>query len=812
MCLRLLGEQLVRHSRVGTAMDADLATLQERCRKDPGSYREEYYAQQSHYLSLLSAATLHPADAPARLPAVASFVASTAPLYGRQAAIAVAQPTIKLLSEASGSLQPAARRALVRTLALLRARGAADAKDVIPLFFRLLQCEDKTLRRMLRGHILGDVKRMQTSGDAGKRSLQAFLYGMVAEPNEVLVKRSLMVLIDLFRRRIWRDDKTVNVIGSCIFHDKSSVSLISAKFLLDSESKRSAEDSENSDDEDICDDATDGVGTKFGQQSRDSRKASDMWKAYNMTGKKSSRKKRAMEKMINRATRAKKSANSATRQDNPSSPAFAAMLLLHDPQDFAERLYSDLQKRRRNEPYENRLVWINLLTRLVGTHKLFVLNLYPFLQRYLQPAQPEVTRVLAYLVQGCHELIPPDVLHPTVRALADDFVSEKSSPQSMAAGINTVRAICTRVPLAILDAENEGKPEDEQEAPLLEDLVQYKDDRDKGVVIAARSLMALYREVHPKLLRKKDRGRFAAEAVQKGIVEPAPAYGMTKYAVGVEGVELLYDSDSDKNGLSGENEQHMPESVCDSDGASELEERPICCEDISSKKDRAERHDSTHSDDDDVVDDDDDNDDDDDDECKENNEGKHVGPSGVGSDSVDDVESAASGDGVGSQTNDDGSELDVEQSRVSNARPSHGKSSNGKLRVDHMRILDDEDYARIRAREAARLVETHGKHPRPSTRNVDTGDAIDPGDIQGLVKRERRTLEERMESVLAGREGREKFGSRKGKNKGGGSSNKAKSKSKANSMIIHKKRRKSKLSRREVQQMKKNNNKKHRRR
>lgn len=799
------------------SMDADLTVLQERCRKDADSYREDYLAQQNHYLSLLAAASLQPSDAPTRLPDVASFIASTAALYGPEAASAVTTPTIALLAEAAGAMQPATRRALVRTLALLRSRGAADARDVIPLFFRLLECEDKVLRRMLHGHILADVKRMQARGDAGRRNLQAFLYGMVVEPNEVLVKRSLIVLIDLFRKRIWHDARTANVIGSCLFHDAPSVALISAKFLLDSESKAAGDESSDSDDEDQ-DQFADSASAKHAKKGRDGQKASDMWKAFNMTGKKSSKKKRAMERLINRTTRVRKTSGTSTRLENPHDPAFAAMMLLHDPQDFAERLYSDLQKKRRNEPYENRLILINLLTRLVGTHKLFVLNLYPFLQRYLQPAQPEVTRVLAYLAQGCHELVPPDTLHPVIRLLADSFVSEKSSPPSMAAGINTIRAICTRVPLAILDAENEDKPEAQQEAPLLEDLVQYKDNRDRGVSMAARSLISLYRDVHPRLLKKRDRGRSAAEAVQKGTTGPAPAYAKSRFATGVKGAELLDESDVDSVGTADERElsssihemqyhgSSLPsDNALGTDDVREVENRRTCDEDtalenhvivssgnligLETKIDGVIRSQECVAAGDDV------------DSSQEDDIDSHS--SGEDEDDICRPAEGICADDGDSLPDSENTQDDEEVERVGSGSVLEQSESGGRPRTDRTRILTDEDYARIRAREAARLVANSGKRTRSIAAVVDTGDAVDPAEIQGPVKRERRTLEERMESVLAGREGREKFGSRKGLKKGGGSTNKVKLKSKANSMMIHKNRRKSKLSRREVQQMKK---------
>ena len=38
-------------------------------------------------------------------------------------------------------------------------------------------------------------------------------------------------------------------------------------------------------------------------------------------------------------------------------------------------------------------------SRAIGVHRLLLLNFYPFLQKYIQPHQLDVTRILAILVQ-----------------------------------------------------------------------------------------------------------------------------------------------------------------------------------------------------------------------------------------------------------------------------------------------------------------------------------------------------------------------------------------------------------------------------
>lgn len=733
-------------------MDVDLMVLQERCRKDPLSYRDDFLSQRRHFDALLSSTSLRPSAPAPRLAEVAGFMGNVAHCYDSSGST-VAPTIAALLTQSGPAMHPDTRRALVKLLALLRARGTADPALVIPLFFRLLVCNDKVLRRMLHGHIVSDIKKLQASGHGCRRELQSFLFAMVEDRSEVLVKRSLHVLVDLFRKKIWNDSKCANMIATACFHPATPVAIIAAKFILDSESKGNDLDSEDEDEEE----------QEGPRRMRDGQKASDMWKAYNMTGKKSSKKRKRMERVINRLTRVKSTtSNGPISERKPGHPALEAMMLINDPQEFAERLFSDLRNRRRKESYENRLIFINLISRLTGTHELILFNFYPFLQRYLQPAQPEVTRVLAYLTQACHDKVPSDVLHPILRGLADSFVSERSSPPAMAAGINSIRAICSRVPLAILDEDNEDKPENEQEAPLLEDLVQYKTYKDKGVMMAARSLIALYREVHPRLLHKRDRGRAGAEAVQHGHSAHAKAYGELKYATGVDGVELLAQKDSDD-----EAESEVEEDLTNGPGES-----------VSRSERNAEE--GTDNDDDDVGVE----------EGEADLDAQRPAKRPKGLDSGDKNADIKSGT-VGAE--------DGEEDAVDEEDEIQDNGKEVRTRIDEMEILSNEDFAKIRARRAAQAV-------GGSALTTNTGKAVDPDALQGPIKRERRTLEERLESVIEGREDRDKFGSRRGQNKGGGSTNKKKLKTKSNSMVIHKRRKRGNMSRRDKQLSKRKKN------
>ncbi len=76
---------------------------------------------------------------------------------------------------------------------------------------------------------------------------------------------------------------------------------------------------------------------------------------------------------------------------------------------------------------------------------------------------------------------------------------------------------------------------------------------------------------------------------------------------------------------------------------------------------------------------------------------------------------------------------------------------------------------------------------------------VDVNDIEGLRKRQKASREERIQSILAGREDRKKYGRRENRSQGG-TTNKAKAKKKAPAMIArgkaNKKREKNKISKR----------------
>ena len=123
---------------------------------------------------------------------------------------------------------------------------------------------------------------------------------------------------------------------------------------------------------------------------------------------------------------------------------------------------------------------MDILSRFIGYHKLCLFPFYAFIQSYLTAHQQQVTRILVFLVQSCHDYVPPEELLPLVRVIADNFVTDHSTPEVIALGINTMSEIFLRIPLLFQMEELE---------PLIHEVVEFRMNKDKGVMVAARNFL-----------------------------------------------------------------------------------------------------------------------------------------------------------------------------------------------------------------------------------------------------------------------------------------------------------------------------------
>lgn len=503
--------------RAGNKLPNNLPQLQNLIKRDPLSYKDEFNLQRHYYESLLQAFRLRPTEHSKELDDLVMFLAQVSHCYEEEMK-QFPQDMVDLLKNYNTQLDPEMRMTFCRALILLRNKSLLQPTDLLELFFNLLRCQDKSLRVFLKNHIIQDIKNTNAKRKDAKlnSTLQNFMFTMLKDSNLIAAKTSLDVMVTLYKKNIWNDAKTVNAIATACFHKATKVLATALNFFLGSDEEEKKEDSSS-------------------ESEPEGPSIQEIIMAHRVN-KKSRKRKRMLDKS--------KQARKKQKKDNKAQVFnFSALHLIHDPQSMAEKLLKSLQDM--NEKFEVKLLVMNLISRLIGIHELFVFNFYPLVQRYLQPHQREVTKILQYTAQASHELIPPDVLEPVLMTIANNFVTERNSVEVMTVGLNAIREVCARCPLVM-------------NGDLLHDLAQYKSYRDKNVSTAAKSLIHLYRTINPEMLARKFRGKPTEETQELKALK----YGELKAPSFVPGAEVLEIDGEEEN----DEEADSDDEEGDSDG------------------------------------------------------------------------------------------------------------------------------------------------------------------------------------------------------------------------------------------------------
>ncbi|KAG7197771.1 hypothetical protein KM043_001589 [Ampulex compressa] len=690
---------MVRHNN---QLPDNLPQLQNLIKRDPESYKEEFHQQYQHYKSTIEVFRLAPNKVCKRLDELVMFLAQVAHCY-TDVLQSFPQEIVDLLQTYNVVLDSEMRMTFCKALIQLRGKSLLEPTALLSLFFQLLRCQDKSLRKFLQTHIVNDIKNINAKQKNAKvnTALQNFMFSMLKDTNARAAKMSVDIMVELYHKSIWNDAKTVNVIATGCFSKATKVLVACLKFFLGTDPE--------------------------GKQDEDSDSDSEPNIKEIMMANKVNKKTKKREKQLRKA---KQLLVKSKKKRCKSSPVnFSALHLVHDPQDLAEKLFKQLEKN--NDRFEVKVMTLDVISRLVGLHNLFLLHFYPYLQRFLQPHQRDVTKLLQCLAQSCHELVPPDVLEPVLKTLVNNFVTERNSGDVMAIGLNAVREICSRCPLVM-------------SADLLQDLVQYKNYKERSVMMAARSLIALYRNVMPDMLHKRDRGR----PTEATVFLETPKYGEVAANNFVPGAEVLLE----------ENNQETEDRSSENDSDDEWI-------DVSHSSD-------CETDNDNTMDEDEEND--------SHNDDKVTG------ENIDEHGKGGNDDSSSKQENDI---LEVSQevrTKKNEELVEERKKMASMISMD--RLLTDDDFKKI----DAALVKQQVTYPkrgikRPNVSDTERAELVKLTDIENIYKKRKHDKQARLESIKKGQEGREKFGYKDGRqNPLCSKTNREKRKTKAFQMVKHK--------------------------
>jgi protein SDA1 len=445
------------HMNKRVAVTLKLPQLQNLIKRDPASYKDEFTMQKRHFESELEIFKLRPTKESERFTELVTFMSHVAVCY-KEECENLAPSVMELLETHANILHTDVRAKLLQACIMLRNKGMIDPLNLIRLAFKLFSVNDKTLRSSLVEYVFNDIKTInqQKQNDKLNRSIQAFLFSIVEDDTTITARKTVEILCELYRRKVWTDARTVNMLGKACLSQSTRVCVAAINFFLGIETKMHEDEEEEK-------------TVEKGPQEVD----------YHAHSKKTKKRQRQTQKQIER--------NAKQRRDNQkdntvAQPLFPAIQMLHDPQTLAEKLFKKI--RQSGERFEVKLLMMNFTSRLIGCHKLLLLSFYSYLQRYLTSHQQDVTQILAYLIQACHELVPPEDLVPIVKAIAHNFITERCTNEAITVGINAVREIIVRAPSLLREPGMDD---------FVQDLVMYGKKAHKSVMIAAHGMVNLVR-------------------------------------------------------------------------------------------------------------------------------------------------------------------------------------------------------------------------------------------------------------------------------------------------------------------------------
>lgn len=834
---------------------SNLPALQNLLKRDPAAYTDEFRAQWNHYESLRriyagdlglgdQAGSAAGAGATAsvgagrgegqakaskeheeRFVALLAFVTQLAPSYPELTSPLFSHIS-SLLVDHHASIGREVRSACVRSLVLLRNREVISSEQLLrTLFPLLLASPSSSLRSLLQRTITTDLRNANAKAKNHQlnRVVQGLLFGVVevGMPGQHLGGGSneeaahlarvgygkgqlgsssggealwaVRLAAELWRKRIWNDAKTVSLLALACLHPHPRVQSSAIRFFLgDLHSTEAGAGSDEEEDSDQDEPVIPDVNSLKHKRKVNKKTRSGDRKVRAAASVARKRRREAEEKRMDKAADGTDAANAA------------AINLLYDPQGFAEKLFDELKRGDKRLPLEHKVRMMQLMTRVMSIHKATVLAFYSYIVKYLNPHQTHITLILVSLAQSIHNQTPPSTLLPLVRKLSHNFVHPGVGPEVIAAGINTVREICTRQIWALGSGEEteEGDGEEDRDddgkkhgandgKDLLEDLVSYRKSKDKGVAAAARGLMQLYRTENPQMLSRKERGKAGSMALAAGTQRVrgfGEESGVTK---GIVGLDLLEKAMEEADSEEEEERDRKAWEEWEQESSDEDSDDSVSSGgwiDVSSDEGGDEGFDVSDSDDDEdtkaakrrKVD------------GEDEKTAKKTPLERVKERRLAKREArrrAREGQGATDRASSDGEESDDdaddgEVAGVTEQAQKLAEEEEAISKIATTRILTPADFARLnelrlaKAKEAAATGGAGGtaakkqvaaleaamrRHQQSSSAGDASTSILDEYAILGERKKRKADYEERMASIEKGREDRDKFGSKRGK-------------------------------------------------
>jgi protein SDA1 len=228
--------------------ELELAELQDKLKRQPEMYDHEFKRRMGIFKEKWAEFKEAPGKKDEDVINYLKFMAHISGTFKKDIPQYLSNEIIDALEQYYSVLHPAVRITMVTCLKIMRGKDIVTPQLILPVFFKLFKCKDKPLREFLNTTIITDLKRLNHDrvNNNVNRKLQNFIFSMLQDPNEGAAKRSLKVMIELYKRHVWNDEKTVNVISEGCLSPNPKVVTIACQFFLATNVDIFSEDEESS--------------------------------------------------------------------------------------------------------------------------------------------------------------------------------------------------------------------------------------------------------------------------------------------------------------------------------------------------------------------------------------------------------------------------------------------------------------------------------------------------------------------------------------------------------------------------------------
>ena len=461
-----------------------LPQYQDRVKRDKESYKEEFLKILKKFEEQFTIFSFDPSRKIKGFKELLMFFAHLSHLFKEETAF-IPKGLCKIISENYLTIPHEVRLTIVDSLSIMCKSGILSLLEVIPLFFNLMRCQDKILRKRLTDYIISSLTKVNEKHKNVNinKNIQNFCEKLLEDSNKKLARKTLNIIVNLYQKKIWNDSRTINMLANIAVNAKDiKISSAACKFFL---SEYDTEQGDSSDEEDL-------------EELKNKYKL--LGKGYSQKTKKRKAKLKQLMKSIERKEERNKKIKTNTN--------FLPIDQLNDPYTFAEKLFH-LMSSFQSGNFSHKLIILRLLGRILGRHRLIINNFFNSMIPLIKAEQKDLNIILASIIEATHDQIPPIELESLIKKLFDFFISDVLPPQQITLGLHTLYGIMERCPYCI----------NEEYFNICEELRNYK---NKSVANAARAVCNLYKEHSDK----------------KGI-ENGFGFGDAKNNDTIEGIELL---------------------------------------------------------------------------------------------------------------------------------------------------------------------------------------------------------------------------------------------------------------------------------